>query len=193
MDAVQKLEWLRRLDWEEIGAKLLNYAISRGFGYGWTVASILPKGGSLEDIVQKTVEKVFVDLGEAPENEHELYRVLRNRVSSSLSNHFKYKDRNFERGDEVEEKFLDAASGHEADHDDVEHLEYFLKLLAEHDKVKGDTEMEQVVAALELRAFDTAQIAELTGIEIERIYELRRRFRRDIYPSMAKLLMREEK
>ena len=193
MDAKKKVDWLRGLDWEEIGAKLLNYAKSRGSGYGWELNSMLPKGGSLEDIVHKAIEKAFVDLDETPEDEVELYRVLRNRVSSSLYNHSKYKDEDFERGDEIEEKFLDADSDHETDYDDIEHFEHVLEHLAEHEKVKGDRELELMVAAFELRAFDTAEIVELTGIKKERVYELRRKFRRDIYPSMAKHLMQEEK
>ena len=96
MEPREKLDWLRTLDWEKLSAKLLNYAISKGRRYGWEEASMLPKGGSLIDIVHKVVEKAFRDLDETPEDETELTRVLINRVSSSLYNHSKYPDEDIE-------------------------------------------------------------------------------------------------
>jgi hypothetical protein len=173
---------LRAHDWEEIAVRLLDSAVVLAARYGWTLKSQLPRGQSLESVVADTI----CDIWQKPERlkpSVPLLVQLRGIVKSKLWDLSQSKD-----DDVVRSEDLDAVPHRSSDPeravDWVDEFKRAIELLIAAPKVKGNLELELVVTAIGCGCLEPASIAEETGIDIQRVYQLVREVKA-LYPSVA--------
>lgn len=183
----QALSRLRDLDWKEISANVLRAAIHYAARYGWTVASSLPKGQSLQGLVQQSVAEIW----ETPDRlnpDVPLHVQLAGIVRSKLSNLAKCKDDDVVRSGNLAHVPADSTD------DKLRNEELFkraMQLLLNSPKVKGHDDKELVVLAMSDGKLNVSEVADATGLEKTRIYQINRELCA-IYPSIAEMLQREE-
>lgn len=164
-------------DWDDIAPKLLRYV--HHLMKEKTVRR-LPDGMTAGDVVNIAVQKVY--LGDRiwhPEKVPDLHYFLRKVLESDLSGHGLLDPRKFEHEPEYrddEELLENLKDQADADAGSDETDEPFTKALYE--EIKGDDELELIVAALELDFVRPADIAKETGLSVDTVYVARRRLER---------------
>lgn len=184
MDDLQKLKHLREQDWDELGAKLMNFAIRRACRYGWGLDSMLPNGDSLTGIVHTAIARTFDELDKYDEDKLLLHQLF-NRVKQRLHNLAGCSDEKVKRVDDLTSVDAMDSSDFESDYDDSEYFKNLLDKLVEHPKVQNNTELELMAFAMVDGVFEPKPMSEATEIDIKRIYELRRTFQNEIFPQVA--------
>ncbi len=184
-----KLESLRQLDWEEIAAKVANYARRLGWNlYGWRDGELLPKGQTMEDVVFEVIAE-FWDNPDRFVAHCSLTTQLCGVVRQKLWNLSQSKESKTTTREEVSE----AVGGREdakLPDLDLQARDTFrraLDLLAEHPKVKGKSDHESVVTALACGMMDPDELERATGLSRQRIYQVQRELN-DIYPAVKRTI-----
>lgn len=169
---------------EELGFKVLLHARLLAAKYGWRDDRPLPLGKDPEDIVFA----VFEDFVRGKRNFNPKYSVeiqLKRAVQSELwALHRKAEAHAVPLIEGVDNKlYADIGPGPDeaamAQHD----WEALFRLFLNHPVVKGDQELQRVLTAVENGAERAEEIAQSSGIRIERVYELTRKLRK-IYPKV---------
>lgn len=187
-----ELERLRALDWEEIAAKVANFAASwAGNHYGWN-GEALAKGISPEDIACEAIEEFFQNPSRLP-RDRTLTTFLCGIVKSKLWNASQWKEtRTTTREDDLET--MAGFTTHPSPDVTVESSDAFssaIALLSEHPAVKGKADHELVVTALGCGCFDPDELAKESSLPIKRIYQIQRELNA-IYPAIKKQLLTEK-
>ena len=187
------LETLRQLDWEEIAAKLANYARRVGRNmYGWYDGQMLPNGKTFEDIT-------FEVIGEFWDNPDRF--VAQCSLTTQLCGVVRQKLWNLSQSKESKttkrETKLEVVGGidNSASPDEVlqfrDTYERVLDLLAEHPKIKGKSDHESVLVAFACHKLEPDELENETGLSRERIYQVRRELNA-IYPDIKRTLEQDE-
>lgn len=184
----QKLNELKDQDWEVISAKVLASALYRARSYGWTAASSLPNGKSVEGLVMEAI----LDLFKHPErrsSDCSLTKQLTNMVRSKLSNLANSKDSEVVRTETIDEANFSPEQGPHEKLETQDEFDRAVELLAAHPKVQGKSDHELVVLALAdgTDLHDVAVVVDATGLARERVYQIRRELR-EIYPNIKQQL-----
>jgi len=169
---------IKEADWASIAPRLLRYVKNR------IGDSVLPTGLTAEDVVQKAIERLFSPKGRQwnPEKQPDLYLYMRSVLQSMLSSKGLYglKD------DEVTE-FIEEDRDIHLTRDGVktgdcgERINALdragaFRLLEE--EVRGDKELEDLLVAIHMGCTMPADMSELSGIPVRKIYELQRKLGR---------------
>lgn len=178
----KELNRLRGLDWEDVSARLMQAATVFAVRYGWGVASCLPGGKSLEDVVLEAIADIWSDPGRLNPSTDVLVQ-LRGIVRSKLWNLSQSRDDDVARSDDLSESVPVTANGSESV-DTRDEFQRAIELLQASPKVKGNEEMELVVLAMSCGFMDIDELVRETGIPVERMYQLRRELRA-IYSTIA--------
>jgi hypothetical protein len=185
-----QLEFLKAHQ-QEIGLKLLRFA-------RWLAATkygcdeqgkTLPLGKDPANIVCEVVDDYLHDVRHF-NPKHEIEVQLRRAISSELwALHQRIEasaipiqnedDGRLPRGYETDELAPDGVAM--VDHD----WKVLFELFRSHPKVKGDDELELLLMAIEDGADEAPEMAQQTGMTVERIYEIEKKLR-IIYPSIMK-------
>ncbi len=170
-----KLEQIREMDWEEIAAKVANFARSEAhIRYGWNGAA-MPKGSSPEDLACDAIAEFWQNPSRLPET-CELTTFLCGIIRQKLWNMSQWEEtRTTQRVDELESVggFASTASPDTA----AETKDDFMaaiNMLAEHPNLKGKPDHELVLTALSCGSFSYDELAKDTGLPINRIYQVQR-------------------
>lgn len=187
-----ELEHLRALDWEEIAAKVANFACSEArTRYGWN-GSAMTKGTSPEDLACDAIAEFWQNPSRLP-SDCTLTTFLCGIVRSKLWNTSQW----METQTTSREEDMEAVAGFAASPSPataVETLDTFtaaIALLSEHTTVKGKDDHELVVTALACGCFDPDELAKETGLAIKRVYQVQRELNA-IYPNIKKQLLTEK-
>lgn len=173
-------------DWDEIGPRVLRASLNLARIYGWGEDRSLPKGKSVEGLVQEAISDLF----SAPERRNEKVSLtvqLIGIVRSKLSNLARSPDENVERTDCLDDTALDDA---EDTNEKVARSDLFsraVELLGEHTRIKGKADHELVVYAMSEGHLDAEEIEQETGLERKRIYQVLREIK-DVYPTIRRQL-----
>lgn len=185
-----QLEFLKAHQ-QEIGLKLLRFARwLAATKYGWDEqAKTLPLGKDPENIVCEVVDDYLHDIRHF-NPKHEFDVQLRRAISSELwALHQRIEAKAVPLQDEDDGHLPRGYETDELAPDGVAMVEHDWKALFElfrsHPKVKGDEELEFLLMAIEEGAETAPEMAEQTGMTVERIYELEKKLRK-IYPSVRK-------
>lgn len=187
-----ELEQLRALDWEEIAAKVANFACSEARNrYGWN-GSVMTKGTSPEDLACDAIAEFWQNPSRLPGN-CTLTTFLCGIVKSKLWNSSQWAEtRTTSREDDIEAVagFAETSSpDNAAENSDT--FEAAIGLLSKHSAVKGKNDHELVVTAFACGCFDPDELAMQTGLPIKRIYQIQRELN-TIYPTIKKQLLTEK-
>jgi hypothetical protein len=182
----EQLEALRRENWDDIWPSVLRSALILSARYGWTAASSLPNGKTVEDLIIEAINDLFAH-PERRKPDVKIVTQLRNMVRSKLWNLSQSVDSDIERSGEIGEV---AVSAEQQPCEVVESKNSFdtaISLLAKHPKVKGKNDHELLLYALSDGADleDVECIVDVTGLTRDRIYQVRRELR-DIFPQIAR-------
>jgi len=186
-----ELDRLRALDWEEIAAKVANFAHSEARNrYGWDGAA-MAKGTSPEDLAFDAIAEFWQDPSRYA-GRCSLTTFLCGIVRHKLWNAAKWEEtRTTSREDDMEavagfttNTSPDTAAG------TSDTFAAAVILLSEHSAVKGKADHELVVTALGCGCFDPDELAKETGLPIKRIYQVQRELDA-IYPAIKKQLLTE--
>jgi DNA-directed RNA polymerase specialized sigma24 family protein len=187
-----ELELLRALDWEEIGAKVANFADSEARNrYNWK-GGAMTKGSSPEDLACDAIAEFWQNPSRRPEG-CSLTTFLCGIVKNKLWNVSQWKEtRTTDRENDME-----AVAGFAAcPPPDValtssDAFSSGIALLSEHVAVKGKADHELVVTALGCGCFDPDELAKETGLPIKRVYQVQRELNA-IYPTNKKQHLTEK-
>ncbi len=187
-----ELERLRALDWQEIAAKVANFAHSEARNrYAWN-GSVMTKGTSPEDLACDAISEFWRNPERYPGG-CSLTTFLCGIVRHKLWNASKWEEtRTTSRHEDLAVVAGFAASSSPdtaAANSDL--LASAISLLFEHLAVKGKADHELVVTALGCGCFEPAELAKETGLPINRIYQVQRELNA-IYPSIKKQLLTEK-
>ncbi|GJM25762.1 MAG: hypothetical protein DHS20C16_21770 [Phycisphaerae bacterium] len=185
---LKALQDFRSHDWADIASKLLTAAPVLATRYGWNRNSILPKGKTLEDVV----EEAIADIWENPDRRNPEISVvtqLKGIVRHKLWNLSQNSDGRVARSDLDDHP--DKSSAPEATTDLRDEFEHVIDLLMAHPKVSRSPDLELLVVALGAGITDVPELAQECGVPASRIYQLQRELRA-IYPSIARRLNVEE-
>lgn len=187
-----ELDRLRALDWEEIAAKVANFAANwAGNHYGWN-GEVLPKGLSPEDLACEAIGEFWQNPSRRP-RDCTLTTFLCGIVKSKLWNVSQLK----ETRTTVREEDLEATAActtHPSPDTAVESADSFssaIALLYKHPAVKGKADHELVVTALGCGCFDPDELVKETSLPIRRVYQIQRELNA-IYPAIKKQLVTEK-
>jgi len=183
-------EILRGPDGDRIYLLLLEYAHNVARRYGWTVGRSLPHGASPESVTNEVIIKVLEGERNWDEDkEPSLVNALRGMVKSEINHLFSSYE-----ATHVESVSKDLPDGSQRTADDfpaganvrnpeellLNREQTKLEMTALEmilDEIEGDSELEAVFLAL-YETDKPKEIAQLTGISVERIYSLRRELTR---------------
>ena len=184
----EKMEQFRDLDWEEIAAKVANFARSEARNrYGWNGAAMV-KGSSPEDIACDAIAEFWEDPSRFP-GTCELTTFLCGLVRHKLWNMSKWSEtQTTRREDDLEAVggFAQTASPDVA----IETKDDFMTaitMLSEHPSAKGKPDHELVLTAMSCGSMGHAELAKDTGLPITRIYQVQRELNA-IYPDIKRKL-----
>ena len=170
-----KLEQLRELDWEEIAAKVANFARSEAhIRYGWNGAA-MSKGSSPEDLACDAIAEFWQNPSRFP-GTCELTTFLCGIVRQKLWNMSQWVEtRTTHRVEELESAggFASTASP-DAAAETKDDFMAAITMLAEHPNLKGKPDHELVLTALSCGSFGYDELAKDTGLPIKRIYQVQR-------------------
>lgn len=182
------LEYYRELDWDEIAAKVANFARKMArVKYGWSDDRLVAEGKSSTDLAGEAIAEFWNDVSKRPET-CSVTTFLCGIVRRKLWNLSQSKD--FTARINVEssppEEFAIGASpdAMAAMRDDVSRA---LTLLSNHPTIKGKPHHELVLAAMGCGAFGHAEIARETQLPLPRIYQVQRELS-NIYPDIRQHL-----
>lgn len=179
--SLEALDELRQQDWGSIFPRLIRAAIVIAARYGWSPDRVLPKGGTIDDLVSATVREMF----EQPQRRRSdvpLLTQLIGIVRQKLWNLSQSKDAEVCRPGDLDP--MEHRPQHEERCDDGDEFQRAITLLLEVPKVKENPDMNLMVTAIGTGFFDPPEVARETGLPIERVYQLRRELN-DIYPRIA--------
>lgn len=186
------LERLRALDWDEIAAKVANFAHSEARNrYGWN-GSAMPKGASPEDLACDAIAE-FWQNPSRHSGTCSLTTFLCGIVKSKLWNASQW----LETKTTSREENLEAVAGTTTQPSpdtasaDSDSFAVAIELLSAHPAVKGKADHELVVTALGCGFFEPAELAKETGLPVKRIYQVQRELDA-IYPAIKKQLLTEK-
>lgn len=187
-----ELERLRALDWEEIAAKVANFAHSWGLAhYGWNNFE-MRAGTSPEQLAADAIVEFWQDPSRHSTG-CSLTTFLCGLVKSKLWNASKWKET--QTTSTVEDMETVAGQSALPSPDIVavtsDTFTMAIELLAVHPAVKGKADHELVVTALGCGSFDADELAKETGLSIKRIYQVQRELNA-IYPAIKKQLLNEK-
>jgi hypothetical protein len=191
---------------EKIWLLLLDYVAKLARRYGWSTGKTLPEGSSPDSVAKDVIIKVIE--GERtwdPEKEPSLLTALKGMVHSDLGHLFSgYEARKIEPVDRASagefERTADSFPTSDADPEqsllrsELTRLEITaLDLIREAVENRGNTELEAVFLAL-YYADSPKEIADMTGLQVERVYALGRELDRiaaKISPARVARVMKE--
>ena len=184
----QRLEALRQENWDDVWPRVLRSALIVAGRYGWSAASSLPNGKTVEDLVIEAISELFAE-PERRKPDVKTVTQLRNMVRSKLWNLSHSVDSDIERTGEIGAVAVSADRQPDEVVESREAFDKAISLLFEHPKVKGKEGHELMLIALSDGADpeDVANIVEVTGLARDRVYQVRRELR-DIYPQIAQQL-----
>lgn len=184
-----KIEQLRKLDWEEIAAKVANFARSEARNcYGWD-GSAMAKGSSPEDLACDSIAEFWQDTSRCPAT-CKLTTFLCGLVRHKLWNMSKWKEKRTTRREEDLEKLGGFAQTSSPD-STIETKNDFMTaitMLSEHPSAKGKPDHELVLTALSCGSFGHTELAKDTGLPITRIYQVQRELNA-IYPDIKRKML----
>lgn len=183
------LDSLRQLDWEEIAAKLANFARRLGRNlYGWQDGEMMPKGLSAEDIAFAVIEEFW----ENPDR-----FAAKCSLTTQLCGVVRQKLWNLAQSKESKTTLRDTEFETLGGHDpamppdgvlqSIDTFDRALNLLADHPKVRGRSDHESIVTALAYRLFEPEELERETGLPRKRIYQVQRELN-EIYPDIKRKL-----
>ena len=189
-DAMSKLG---AVDWDDAAPRLLEFARRWAAGlYYWEQGTALPNGMSIEDVVKDAVAAFA--RGERKFNPRfEVMVQLKGAIRSILWNIHKRKGAGLTSSEEPAffEARLDATLDPAAKTESEDFCRVFLQSLAADKQVQSHRDLLAVVKAYENGAESVEELAEHTGLPVQRIYELRRQMR-EIAAKVLKKLSRKE-
>lgn len=184
-----QLEYIRAHH-DELGVELYSFARRWAYiKYDWPSGESL-LGQDLEDVVMGVFEDYF-DGTRKLKVGVEIIVQLRSAVRSELWSLAKRKGaRAHQLEEETDETTLPASYVERKPRPDeqavsADECDAILRLLWEHPKVKGNDDLAAYLLAVEAGADTPAEIAEIGGLPIERVYEARRSFN-GIYPGLRR-------
>lgn len=194
MDA-KALESLRDRDWDAIFLRVLKVARILAVRYGWNENTSLPNGQMLEDLVIEAVTRLW----ESPQkvrDDIEITTQLATIVRGLLWNLSTSSDAPVKRSNESAYGRADDISIADAEERDyqtrmTDMFDRALNLLRDHPKIRGKEEHELVLLAIECGAMKPHQIAEQTGLQVQRVYQITREIELT-YPSISDKLRATE-
>lgn len=162
------------MDWVAIHQRVLNFARRRLARIGLTLTSTLGKGLTGEELVDQAIAELLdnpgkVDWDRGPERQLEL------RVRQTINNYLKTADNRLrENGDNSLGR---TASNQASPTDHVEladEVNRIYELLLAHTRVAGKRDFKPVINALRCGVKEPIDIAAKTGIDLKRVYDVRR-------------------
>lgn len=180
-EAIWKL--LEKLDWEEITLELIDYANIRTRRLKWRTESNsdLPQGKRAEDIVQEAILQTFKGKRKWNPEKYPDILIFLKLVINSIVSHL-VNSQNHKRLQRLPEndngKSLDNTFdlGYSPTPED--------ELLADetlgkiYEAISGDEELQSIVDAIMSGYTKSREIAEITGFDVSRVYQLRRKLDR---------------
>lgn len=185
----EALDELRSQDWGAIAAKVLKASLGLAARYGWSAASSLPNGKSVEDLVIDAIAEIWANPGRI-NRDLELTTQLTGIVRSKLSNLWRSRDKNVARPDAIETVAVDGSKSGEAEIEDSDECALALELLSQHPKIMGKEDHELVLTAISCGAWEVDEIVKETQLSRDRVYQVRREMR-ELYPQIAGQLRNE--
>lgn len=183
-----EIERFRNLDWEEVAAKVANFARNEARNrYGWNGAA-MAKGSSPEDLACDAIAEFWQDSSRFP-GTCELTTFLCGLVRHKLWNMSKWSETLTTRREEELEAvggFAQTASPDAATEAKDEFMSA-IAMLSEHPSVKGKADHELVLTAMSCGSIGHAELAKDTGLPITRIYQVQRELNA-IYPAIKRKL-----
>lgn len=167
---------LEKADWSRLTLELANYVNYKMKHYFWRTGrgGLLPKGKSCEDIVHETFEKLLSESRTWNEKTFpDLPSTLKGMAHSILSNLSQHSDNKRISSDDVESAtdILPETSLLDAERSDAI-MRAFDQLISD---VHGDTDLERVAQSIKNEQVKAAEIAAATGIDIQKVYQAKRR------------------
>lgn len=183
-----ELEQYRQMNWEEIAAKVANFAMREArVRYGWN-GSVMAKGKAPDELAFEAIAEFWQSPSRFP-GTCELTTFLCNIVRQKLWNLSQSKEAQTTRR---ETRFEVVDEQDRANSPDVlsamkDDFAQVISLLSEHPRVKGKPDHELIVTALGCGAFDPDELEKETNLQRSRIYQVQRELT-DIYPDFRKQL-----
>ena len=184
----QQLENLRNQDWDGIFARLFRAAQILATRYGWNQDSSLPEGKMLEDVVIDAINELWADPSKVRDDI---------KITTQLGNIIRRRLWNLSQCDDESVKRCTAAGSSQSDeirlaeHDARDYasrmtalFERAIGLLQMHPKINGRNDHELVLLAMADGALKAREIADLTDLPVERVYQVTREIQ-STYPSIA--------
>lgn len=162
-------------EWHRVAPRLLRFVRNR-IGMG-----LLPKGHDAEDVVQMAFERLVSgarawDAKQVDLETHMKQSILRSMLGSKGLP--AVKDTNaIEFTDEEDIDHLDENGVRisEVPRDSIPEMDKAAALTALETEIEGDRELEDVLAAIRMGCWKPGEIAEMTGIDVKRIYWLQQK------------------
>ena len=175
-EAISKLS---ALDWDDTGPRLLEFARRwAAMVYGWREGSILPNGMSIEDVA-KDAMAAFATGDRRLNPRFEIVVQLRGAIRSILWKiHRKSGDKlTSTESPEFFDAYLEETPDPAAKLASDDFCSRFIEQLSTDEKIAGSTELLRIVQAYAGGAETVEEVAEKTGFDAKRIYELRRQLK----------------
>ena len=189
---------LQNADWENLGKKLLHYAIGRASYYSWRNGGPfeLAVGQSVEDIVQKVIYQTCAgkrkwDPAKGPLDMwlKDQVKSVMDRLAESAPHRHETDSLDLVRGDGSEDgadgsalEYAPPESARVASTEEVvlrqEEIQKEFDLLF--DATDGDEQLEQMIEAVLAGHEKSAEIAEAMGIPVKEVYNLTRKLKRRV-------------
>lgn len=183
-----KIEQFRELDWEEIAAKVANFARSEARNrYGWNGAAMV-KGSSPEDLACDAIAEFWQDPSRLP-GTCELTTFLCGLVRHKLWNMSQWSEKRMTRREEDLEAVggFDQTATPNAALETKDDFMAAITMLSEHPSAKGKPDHELILTAMSCGSFGYTELAQDTGLPIKRIYQVQRELNA-IYPDIKRKL-----
>lgn len=183
-----ELEQLRGLDWDEIAAKVANYARSEARNrYGWN-GVVMAKGTSPEDLACDAIAEFWQNPSRLP-GDCVLTTFLCGLVRHKLWNMSQWEETRTTRREEDLESvagFTTVVSP-DAAAETKDDFMAAITMLSEHTELKGKPDHELILTALSCGVFGYGELAKETGLPINRIYQVQRELNA-MYPDIKRKL-----
>lgn len=183
-----ELEQFRALDWEEVAAKVANYARSEARNrYGWNGAT-MAKGASPEDLACDAIAEFWQNPSRFTGG-FALTTFLCGLVRHKLWNLAKSKEEQTTRRNFEFERIAgyDTAASPDTAAETRDDFMAAITMLSEHPDLKGKPDHELILTALSCGSFGYDELARDTDLPIKRIYQVQRELNA-VYPHIKRNL-----
>ena len=188
-------EQIEGADWNDIVRKLTVYAASRSkyvFGIN-NIFTVLPMGASIETVVQESVRKLLDGTRAWNPDRVDLLGFLMGIVKSEISHLAGLKDTQQTNRCWSPEEIEDFQSDDKLDPEQLLAEKEEKRVIGEAykeliDQAENNPEYESIAVCIMSGVYKAADIAKETGIEINRVYSLKRSWQKDFEKILRKVL-----